>query len=134
MSVICFTLALLVCAPAPAALAPTQPLASVRGGHAKPLPARGGAAQPVLEPVGPLDAWTCIHSHEAAWNDSGDPYWGGLQMDWDFMRSYGADMLRKYGGPADRWTPRDQMVVAERARASGRGFGPWPNTRIPCGV
>ena len=37
-----------------------------------------------------FEAWVCIHRHEAAWNDRGDPYWGGLQMDRGFMRAYGA--------------------------------------------
>lgn len=79
--------------------------------------------------------WTCIHRHEGAWNDTGDPYHGGLQFDWNFMRSYGADMLIKYGGRgAEVWTPHEQMVVAERAYFSGRGFGPWPQTRLMCGL
>lgn len=79
-------------------------------------------------------AWLCIHSHEGAWNDSGDPYWGGLQMDRNFMSTYGSDMIRKYGGYANVWSPLDQMIVAERAYRSGRGFYPWPNTARYCGL
>lgn len=80
-------------------------------------------------------SWTCIHNHEGAWNDSGDPYWGGLQMDRGFMNHYGADFIRvHHGGLANVWTPHEQMVAAERAYFSGRGFGPWPNTRLPCHV
>lgn len=105
-----------------------------RGGHAV-LPApRGGLAVLVLEPVGDVDAWTCIHRREGAWNDTGDPYWGGLQMDRGFMGHYGRDMIERYHGWADRWSPRDQMVVAERARSSGRGYYPWPNTARACGL
>jgi Transglycosylase-like domain len=81
-----------------------------------------------------FEAWVCIHRHEAAWNDSGDPYWGGLQMDRGFMRAYGGDMIRRHrGGLADTWTPAEQIVVAERAYAS-RGFAPWPHTSRSCGV
>lgn len=113
-----------------------------RGGHAvhEPWMERGGHAAEVLEPVGSVPAWTCIHEHEGAWNDAGDPYWGGLQMDRGFMTTYGADVIRAHGGGlADTWSPREQMVVAERARSGSldghpRGYGPWPNTRIPCGV
>lgn len=78
-------------------------------------------------------AWLCIHSHEGAWNDTGDPYWGGLQMDWSFMRTYGEHLLRTKG-PASNWTPLEQMWVAERAYQSGRGFYPWPNTARMCGL
>jgi hypothetical protein len=59
-------------------------------------------------------------------------------MDRDFMRHYGWVYIRKYSkdgtaGFADEWTPREQMQVANVAYDSGRGFGPWPNTRIGCG-
>lgn len=108
-----------------------------RGGHAEPTRDHGGQATPValVRELERFDSWVCIHRHEAAWNDDGDPYWGGLQMDRDFMRTYGSDMIaRHHGGLADTWTPAEQIVVAERAYVSGRGFGPWPNTRIPCHV
>jgi hypothetical protein len=81
-----------------------------------------------------FEAWVCIHRHEAAWNDTGDPYWGGLQMDRGFMRAYGRDMImRHHGGLADTWTPAEQIVVAERAYYT-RGFAPWPQTARSCGV
>ena len=77
--------------------------------------------------------WLCIHHFEGSWSDSGDPYWGGLQMDRGFMRTYApASLLRK--GWANRWTPLEQMWVAERAHRSGRGYGPWPNTARSCGL
>ena len=80
-----------------------------------------------------VNAFLCIHRYEGAWNDTGDPYWGGLQMDWDFMSTYGGDLLRAKG-PASNWTPAEQISVAIRAYNSGRGFGPWPNTRLSCGL
>ena len=77
--------------------------------------------------------WMCIHRYEGAWNDSGAPYYGGLQMDWSFMHAYGGWLLAAKG-TADNWTPMEQMWVAERALAAGRGFYPWPNTARMCGL
>lgn len=77
--------------------------------------------------------WLCIHSYEGAWNDPNSPYYGGLQMDMSFQRSYGWSALKRWG-TADNWHPLTQMWVAERAFASGRGFYPWPNTARYCGL
>jgi Transglycosylase-like domain len=78
--------------------------------------------------------WQCIHRYEGPWNArTGNGFYGGLQMDYGFMRTYGAHLLRKKG-TADRWTPLEQMWVAEKAHRSGRGFGPWPNTARACGL
>jgi hypothetical protein len=78
-------------------------------------------------------AWLCIHRGEAPWTDPNPPYYGGLQMDLEFQRAYGTELLRRKG-TADHWTPLEQMWVAERAFASGRGFSPWPNTAGACGL
>jgi hypothetical protein len=80
-----------------------------------------------------LRAWLCIHRYEGSWWDGGAPYYGGLQMDWGFMRRYGAQLLRTKG-PANRWSPLEQIWVAERAHRSGLGFYPWPNTARSCGL
>jgi hypothetical protein len=77
--------------------------------------------------------WLCIHRYEGAWTDPNPPYFGGLQMDYSFMATYGRHLLRTKG-TADRWTPLEQMWVAERAHRSGRGFYPWPNTARYCGL
>jgi hypothetical protein len=77
--------------------------------------------------------WLCIHRYEAGWRDSGDPYWGGLQMDRGFMRRYAPRVLLRRG-LANRWTPLEQMWVAERAYRNGRGYYPWPNTARTCGL
>jgi hypothetical protein len=76
--------------------------------------------------------WLCIHRHEGSWNDPNPPYFGGLQMDYSFMARYGRHLLRTKG-TADRWTPLEQMWVAERAYRT-RGFYPWPNTARYCGL
>lgn len=78
-------------------------------------------------------SWLCIHHYEGSWLDGNDPYWGGLQMDRGFMRSYAPNWLLRKGW-ANSWTPLQQMWVAENAHASGRGFNPWPNTAHYCNL
>jgi len=78
-------------------------------------------------------AWLCIHHFEGAWHDPNAPYYGGLQMDVQFQRTY-APLLYRLKGTANNWTPLEQMWTAERARRSGRGFYPWPNTARFCGL
>jgi hypothetical protein len=80
-----------------------------------------------------LRSWLCIHRYEGRWDDPHAPYYGGLQMDLSFQRSYGAHLLQRKG-TADNWTPLEQIWVAERAYRSGRGFYPWPNTARMCGL
>jgi hypothetical protein len=81
-----------------------------------------------------LSAWLCIHRHEGPWTaNTGTGYYGGLQMDMRFQRTYGAFLLR-VKGRAHRWTPTEQVWIAERAYRSGRGFHPWPNTARACGL
>jgi hypothetical protein len=82
--------------------------------------------------------WLCIHRYERhpaqGWaTRTGNGYYGGLQMNIGFQRTYGSELLRRKG-TADRWTPLEQMWVAERAYRSGRGFYPWPNTARYCGL
>jgi hypothetical protein len=75
----------------------------------------------------------CIHRYEGSWVDPNAPYYGGLQMDLSFQRAYGGELLASKG-TADNWSPLEQMWVAERAHASGRGFYPWPNTARYCNL
>jgi hypothetical protein len=83
-------------------------------------------------------AWRCLHAHERhpamGWRTrTGNGFYGGLQMDWQFMATYGTRLLRAKG-TADKWTPLEQMWVAERAVRAGRGFYPWPNSARACGL
>jgi hypothetical protein len=78
-------------------------------------------------------AWLCIHRYEGSWTDPGAPYYGGLQMDWGFMRTYGGWLLARRG-TANRWSAPAQMWVAEQALQRGRGFYPWPNSARMCGL
>lgn len=80
-----------------------------------------------------LNDWLCIHHYEGAWTaNTGNGYWGGLQMNMDFMRGYGPELLHAEG-TADRWSPLEQIWVAVRAWRS-RGFEPWPQTAHFCGL
>lgn len=79
-----------------------------------------------------LRQFLCIHRYEGSWRDAGGPYYGGLQMDLHFQRTYGFGLLRTKG-TADRWTPLEQIWTAEKAHRS-RGFWPWPNTARSCGL
>ncbi len=76
--------------------------------------------------------WLCIHRFEGSWSDPNAPFFGGLQMDVEFQRTYGFDLYRAKG-TANHWTPLEQMWVAERAFRT-RGFWPWPNTARYCGL
>lgn len=76
------------------------------------------------------NGWVCIHQREAAWNDANAPYYGGLQMSWNWMKAVP-------GGDAGKLSPLHQMRIAERVSAT-QGFsydwmhGQWPNTYPPC--
>jgi hypothetical protein len=54
-------------------------------------------------------------------------------MDKAFMRRYAPRHLLRRGW-ANRWTPVEQMWVAERALRERRGFYPWPNAGRMCGL
>ncbi len=79
-------------------------------------------------------AWRCIHKYEGAWDaNTGNGYYGGLQMSLGFQQAYGKRLL-KTKGTADNWTPLEQMWVAEKAHKSGRRFHPWPSAARRCGL
>jgi hypothetical protein len=75
----------------------------------------------------------CIHKYEGSWRDPNAPYYGGLQMDLQFQRSHGMIFLRRKG-TANHWRIREQILVGWIAKASGRGYHPWPNTARYCGL
>ena len=79
------------------------------------------------------DAFNCIHRYEGGWGAAtGNGYYGGLQMDYSFMRSYGPEYLRAIG-TANHWPRSVQIAVGIRGYLA-RGFSPWPNTRRACGL
>lgn len=73
-----------------------------------------------------IGKWYRVHVCEGSWNaNTGNGYYGGLQMDHSFQRSYGWEFI-SWWGTANNWPAWAQMTAAERAYRSGRGFGPWP--------
>ena len=79
-------------------------------------------------------AFACIHRFEGAWNaNTGNGYYGGLQMDIAFQSRYGGAFLHRWG-TADNWPVWAQLETAARAYRAGRGFAPWPNTARYCGL
>jgi hypothetical protein len=95
--------------------------------------ARHAVATPTVPPALRTD-FSCIHGYEGSWTaNTGNGYYGGLQMDLPFQRRYGSDYLRRWG-TADHWPVWAQVAAAVRAYRSGRGFFPWPNTARACGL
>jgi len=83
------------------------------------------------------EAWLCLYRYESGgygWSvNTGNGYYGGLQMDINFQQAYGRHLFR-WKGTADHWTPLEQMWTGEAALRSGTGFYPWPNTGRACGL
>jgi hypothetical protein len=112
----------------PAIVSPTPQLATLTAVRHRPAHHRKVAPK-----IPHLRAWLCIHSHVAPnWTIANAPYYGGLQMDVGFQRTYGAAYFRTKG-TANHWTPAQQMLAAEHAWRV-RGFSPWPNTARMCGL
>jgi hypothetical protein len=111
----------------------TLRLWEARSAAAVLLVSRQGLPEPVV-PDWLAGAFGCIHHYEGSWtSNTGNGYYGGLQMDLRFQSLYGRDYLKLYG-TADRWPPAKQLEVAVRAYRAGRGFWPWPRTARACGL
>jgi hypothetical protein len=74
----------------------------------------------------------CVHGYEAKWNDPGAPYYGGMQMDIEFQRTYGLQYYYRWG-TADNWPVWAQLHAAYKGYQD-RGWWPWPNTARYCGL
>jgi hypothetical protein len=70
-----------------------------------------------------LSDWLCIHRYEGGWDLIDGPYYGGLQMDMEFQRTYGSDLLRAKG-TADNWTPLEQWPSTRTRAVAGTTRGP----------
>ena len=101
---------------------------AARGWHRLAAEARQKAQNPPHRA-----AFLCIHRFEGSWpSNTGNGYYGGLQMYLGFQQTYAPWLLRTKGTAA-HWTPLEQMWTAEKA-AKSRGFDPWPNTARSCGL
>jgi hypothetical protein len=81
-----------------------------------------------------LSELLCIHRYEGKWtSNTGNGYYGGMQMDLKFQHTYGSTYFGLWG-TADNWPVWAQVIVARRAYLDGRGFTPWPNTARVCGL
>jgi hypothetical protein len=76
------------------------------------------------------DGLLCIHGYEGAWNDPGSPYYGGLQMDVNFMLAFGRSYYYRWG-TADHWPIWAQMDAGRKGYLA-RGWHPWPTTARLC--
>jgi resuscitation-promoting factor RpfA len=95
-----------------------------------------GAVFPAPAQAATLRTWERLAGCESGgrWHiNTGNGYYGGLQMDVGFQSRYGSEFLRRYG-TADRWPRWAQLQAAARAYRDGRGFTPWPNTARACGL
>ena len=111
----------------------TLRLWQVRSAEAAMQVAQHGYARPPI-PAFLQGAFLCIHRFEGAWtSNTGNGYYGGLQMDVSFQRRYGGDFVMRWG-TADNWPAWAQLQTAARAYRAGRGFYPWPNTARACGL
>jgi hypothetical protein len=76
-----------------------------------------------------LSGWICIHDREGAWNSqTGNGYYGGLQMSYDWMGVVTNAALL---------SPGEQIAIADRvAREHSYAYswmaGQWPRTYPPC--
>lgn len=81
----------------------------------------------------------CIQKYETPppfpnWRTrTGNGYYGGLQMDLDFQKSYGRTYFNRWG-TANNWPVWAQIKAGIRGAKARKGFNPWPNTRKPCGL
>ena len=89
-----------------------------------------------FDKLGYYDPFMCIYIKERhprqGWaTNTGNGYYGGLQMDWSFLTTYGPKFFERWG-TANNWPKWAQLYTGYTAVISGRGFGPWPNTRQGC--
>jgi hypothetical protein len=74
-----------------------------------------------------------VHSYEGAWtSNTGNGYYGGFQMNIGFQAAYGPWMLHHFG-TANRWPKSGQLYASWKAWKV-RGWQPWPNTALMCGL
>lgn len=80
------------------------------------------------------EKWRCIHEHEGAWNaNTGNGYYGGLQMTLAFQAAHGPSFLRRWG-TANNWPVWAQLQAAEDAwNDDGQSYREWGTAGV-CGL
>lgn len=85
------------------------------------------------EAVSGGSVWDSLARCESGGNwsiNTGNGYYGGLQMNMDFWRSYGRGVAPR----PDLASREQQIAAAERARDGGRGYHPWPHCARKLGL
>lgn len=120
-------------------------IGGVAGQTAQASSKRNASSKMLNHPSPIVRGLLCIHSYEGSWDDPYSPYWGGLQMDLSFQRTYGWIRVAKHSpnvhkryfnkmwGTADHWPIWAQLVAGLHGYFS-RGWNPWPNTAHSCGL
>lgn len=104
------------------------------------LRAHNRRLQRELAASGPSWGWLaaadCIYREERGadgWEtNTGNGYYGGLQADRSFQRTYGGTYYSRWG-TANNWPWWAQLHMGFNGWAA-RGWQPWPNTSKECGL
>ena len=81
-----------------------------------------------------MNAFGCIHRYEGGWtSNTGNGYYGGLQMDLRVPAPLRRRFLRRWG-TADNWPAWAQLEAAVGAYRAGRGFWPVAEHCPACGL
>lgn len=81
------------------------------------------SARPIINEVGVWDTLAGCESTNTWDINTGNGYFGGLQMDMDFWTTYGG---LEFAPRPDLATREQQIQIAIIGRDSGRGYDPWP--------
>lgn len=98
----------------------------------KPRPRPTTTTAPVFHSAS-VGVWDEMAQCESGGNwakNTGNGFYGGLQMDSAFWKTYGNGVAAR----ADLASRVDQISAATKARDSGRGYSPWPHCRHVVGV
>ena len=114
---------------------PTARRCGSGSGAAPLLPLRSPGTQPA--PVHGELAARLVHVHPSLRGrldaNTGNGYYGGLQMDRASSASTGRNSSQRWG-TADNWPVWAQLQAAVRAYSVGPRLHPWPNTARACGL
>lgn len=80
-------------------------------------------ARPIIDNAGVWDTLAGCESTNTWDINTGNGYFGGLQMDMDFWNTYGG---LEFASRPDLATKEQQIQIAIIGRDSGRGYDPWP--------